>query len=387
MTRNASAASSVYPDISHRADSTERHNVSVRHWVRDDLDTRLLLTVLLCLGAAYFTVTNGSPQAPFLYFILPPILSCWWFGPVYGGVAVASGMMGGALYGMQQDLPVTMFAFSAAWYGLVCAIPMTIAYRMQRHVRNREALLAQLVGVDQRRDEFFANLSHEMRTPLNAIRGYCQMLTKHGVRDPSIIDKSTDVITRSVQHLDRLVEDMLDVSMLVKGQMRLQPEVVNPVPLLLDALAVVRFGAEAKQINLAYHLPSTPFCVRVDPMRCQQVLWNLLSNSLKFTPSGGRIDVWLLARAADGGDRRQGYGSRNGAGIRRARVRAFHAGEFVGDPRHQRVGARPVDREKPGRADGRNAGRGEPRPESRIDLYRTAADRRIARRPPARLTP
>ena len=293
MTRNASAASSVYPDITHRADSTERHNVSVRHWVRDELDTRLLLTVLLCLGAAYFTVTNGSPQSPFLYFILPPILSCWWFGPVYGGVAVASGMMGGALYGMQQDLPVTMFAFSAARYGLVCAIPMTIAYRMQRHVRNREALMAQLVAVDQRRDEFFANLSHEMRTPLNAIRGYCQMLTKHGVRDPSIIDKSTDVITRSVRHLDRLVEDMLDVSMLVKGQMRLQPEVVNPVPLLLDALAVVRFGAEAKQINLAYHLPATPLRIRVDPMRCQQVLWNLLSNSLKFTPSGGRIDVWL----------------------------------------------------------------------------------------------
>ena len=169
---------------------------------------------------------------------------------------------------------------------------MTIAYRMQQHVRNRAALMAQLVAVDRRRDEFFANLSHEMRTPLNAIRQLCQMLTKHGMRDPAIIEKSTDVITRSVRHLDRLVEDLLDVSMLVKGQMRLQPEVVNPVPLLLDALAVIRFGAEAKQINLAHHLPATPPRIRVDPMRCQQVLWGG-GNSLKFTPSGGRIDVWL----------------------------------------------------------------------------------------------
>jgi signal transduction histidine kinase len=119
------------------------------------------------------------------------------------------------------------------------------------------------------------------------------MIAKHGTKDPAIIEKSTDVITRSVQHLDRLVEDMLDVSLVLRGRMQLQPEIVDPVPLILSALEVVRFGAEAKQIQLVHHLPSDPTCVRADPLRCQQVLWNLLSNALKFTPAGGRIDISL----------------------------------------------------------------------------------------------
>lgn len=310
MTSQA-AKPGVHPGVTHGCGSTHRDNdpegvptkvgvretrnagVLLRHWVREELDTALLLTVFLCLGATYLTITNGSPRAPFLYFLLPPILSCWWFGPRYGGIAVGFGLLGGGMYGIGQDLPVTRLAFSTLRYGLICAIPMTIAYRMQRHVQSREALMSHLVAVDQRRDEFFANLSHEMRTPLNTIRGYCQMVTKHGARDPSISEKGTEVITRSVQYLDRLVEDMLDVSLVVKGKMQLQPAVVNPVPLLLEALEVVRAGADAKQIQLVDHLPAAIPPVRVDPMRCQQVLWNLLSNALKFTPTGGRIDVSL----------------------------------------------------------------------------------------------
>ena len=292
MTGHTSAKRNVYRELVESTTGALRP-FSVRRWVQAELDTRLLITVGLCVVAAYFTLTSGSPRTPFLYVLVPPILTCWWFGPFYGGIAVVLGFAGAGMFGIQQQIPWTRFAFSAFRYLLLCAIPMTIAYRMQRHVRRREALMAQLVTVDQRREEFFANLSHEMRTPLNAIRGYCQMLTKHGARDPTLIEKSTEVIIRSVEHLDRLVEDMLDVSVLVKGRMRLKPEVVNPVPLILDALAVVRFGAEAKRIQLAHHMPANPLRIRVDPMRCQQVLWNLLSNALKFTPPGGRIDVSL----------------------------------------------------------------------------------------------
>ena len=270
---------------------TLRPTVSLRRALLMELDTPLLVTVALCLAAAYATLTHGYTRAPFLYFLVPPILGCWWFGPVYGAIAVTIGAIGGTWLAFEHGLSATQILWPALRYAVICAVPMTIACRMQRHVRKREALLAKLVEVDHRREEFFANLSHEMRTPLNSIRGYCHLLKKHGAKDREITEKATEVMTRSVEHLDRLIEDMLDVSLVMTGRMRLNPEMLNPVNIVAQAIEGIRLGVEAKSIRLKHRVSGEPMQVRADPARLQQVLWNLLSNALKFTPGGGQISV------------------------------------------------------------------------------------------------
>jgi signal transduction histidine kinase len=256
-----------------------------------ELDACLLITVGLCLAAAYGTLIHGYTRTPFIYFLVPPILSCWWFGPVYGAIAVGIGAIGGTWLALENGLSAMQIVLPATRYAAICAVPMTIAIRMQRHVRKREALLAQLVEVDHRREEFFANLSHEMRTPMNSIRGYCHLLTKYGAKDQQITEKAAEVMTRSVEHLDRLIEDMLDVSLVMTGGMRLNPEIINPCNVVAQAIEGIRLGVEAKGIRLNHRTSAEPMQVRADPARLQQVLWNLLSNALKFTPEGGMIAV------------------------------------------------------------------------------------------------
>jgi PAS domain S-box-containing protein len=147
-------------------------------------------------------------------------------------------------------------------------------------------------SANQLKDQFLATLSHELRTPLNAILGYARMLQTHTIADEKR-QHAIDVIERNAVAQHRLVEDLLDMSRIATGRIRLNLEPVPVFAVLREAFEGVKPAAEAKDIVL--HLALDPFAgtIRADPTRLQQVFWNLLTNAVKFTPAGGRVAVAL----------------------------------------------------------------------------------------------
>ncbi|HET8948735.1 MAG TPA: ATP-binding protein [Candidatus Polarisedimenticolia bacterium] len=145
----------------------------------------------------------------------------------------------------------------------------------------------------QVKDEFLATLSHELRTPLNAILGWVRILEKRP-DDPATATEAIDVISRNARAQAALIADLLDMNRIMSGKIRLD---LHDVPLddaVAQAIEAIRPAADAKQVTLQAEIDHGTGAVRADASRLQQVLWNLLSNALKFTPKGGRIDVRLV---------------------------------------------------------------------------------------------
>ena len=142
------------------------------------------------------------------------------------------------------------------------------------------------------KDEFLATLSHELRTPLTPILGWTVML-RSGTLDPTSIHRGLEVIERNVRAQTQLIGDLLDVSRIITGKLRLEVSPIAIVPVIEAGVEAVRPSAEAKEITLALDLASEVPAISGDPDRLQQVVWNLVSNAVKFTPQGGRVDVRL----------------------------------------------------------------------------------------------
>ena len=142
----------------------------------------------------------------------------------------------------------------------------------------------------QIKDEFLATLSHELRTPLNAILGYARMANS-GMLSPEKLPRAIETIERNATSLAQIVEDVLDVSRIVSGKMRLDVQTLDLAALVRDSIEAVQPGADAKGITITTALESGPGPVSGDPQRLQQVIWNLLSNAVKFTGGGGRVEV------------------------------------------------------------------------------------------------
>jgi signal transduction histidine kinase/ActR/RegA family two-component response regulator len=142
------------------------------------------------------------------------------------------------------------------------------------------------------KDEFLANLSHELRTPLNAILGWAHML-RVGRRGEAELEKGLATIERNARAQAQLIDDLLDMSSILSGKVRLEVQPLDPSSFIEAALDTVRPTAIAKGIRMELMLDSTAGPVMGDPNRLQQVLWNLLSNALKFTQKGGKLQVLL----------------------------------------------------------------------------------------------
>jgi signal transduction histidine kinase len=155
---------------------------------------------------------------------------------------------------------------------------------------------AQAESVNRLKDEFLATLSHELRTPLNAILGWAQLLTS-GKADPAMFERAVGVIRNNAMAQSQLVEDILDVSRIIGGKLRLKLGVVQLSEVIEAALDSVSPAAGAKGITIERDMPA------IDPItgdrdRLQQIVWNLLSNAVKFTPREGRVTV-RLSRSRD----------------------------------------------------------------------------------------
>ncbi|HEX5085367.1 MAG TPA: ATP-binding protein [Blastocatellia bacterium] len=142
------------------------------------------------------------------------------------------------------------------------------------------------------KDEFIALVSHELRSPLNAILGWTRIL-RQGRPDEELYQRATEIIERSARMQSQLIEDLMDTARIVRGKLRLEVHPVNLAPLIEKAMDVVRPAADAKGIMLEATLDREADQITGDPDRLQQVVWNLLSNAVKFTDEGGRVEVRL----------------------------------------------------------------------------------------------
>ena len=153
-------------------------------------------------------------------------------------------------------------------------------------------LYAEVQEADRRKNEFLSMLAHELRNPLAPIRNAVEVMRHRGPAQPEL-SWARDVIERQVRHLARLVDDLLDVSRITRGKIRLQPEPVNVAAVVTQAVEASRPVVDARGHALEVALPPDPLWVTGDPARLAQVLTNLLNNAAKYTDPGGR--VWLAA--------------------------------------------------------------------------------------------
>ncbi len=140
------------------------------------------------------------------------------------------------------------------------------------------------------KDEFLATVSHELRTPLTAILGWARML-EGGSLDDGMASRAIETIRRNAKSQSQIIDDILDVSRIITGKLYLELNPMELAPVIETAVNVVRPTAEAKGIQIELKLESQPTVINGDANRLQQVVWNLVSNAIKFTPGGGRVCI------------------------------------------------------------------------------------------------
>jgi signal transduction histidine kinase/ActR/RegA family two-component response regulator len=172
-------------------------------------------------------------------------------------------------------------------------------HQVQLELEERQQLLsreqrarAEAESANRLKDEFLATVSHELRTPLNAIIGWAHML-RNGKLDEATVARALKTIERNAHSQAQLIEDILDVSRVITGKLRLNIGPVDLASSINAAIDSVQLAADAKGIQLEVMLDRSARQVMGDVNRLQQVIWNLLSNAIKFTPFGGRVQVSL----------------------------------------------------------------------------------------------
>ncbi|MGV0106059.1 ATP-binding protein [Nostoc sp. DSM 114160] len=175
----------------------------------------------------------------------------------------------------------------------------TVDLKMAEELAQRAAfaidnaqLYRQAQEANRIKEEFLAIVSHELRTPLNSMLGWVQLIRTRKW-DEATTSKALETIERNAKLQRKLIEDILDISRIVQGQIRLNIRKVDLVPIIQAAIEAVHPTSEIKDIQVEFNLDSSVGQVMGDAERLQQVVWNLLSNAVKFTPNGGRVEVHL----------------------------------------------------------------------------------------------
>jgi CheY-like chemotaxis protein/two-component sensor histidine kinase len=163
---------------------------------------------------------------------------------------------------------------------------------MERLLAREQAARETAEAANRVKDEFLAVLSHELRTPLNPILGWSQLLQKRKL-DEKRTSYALETIERNAKLQVQLIDDLLDVSRILQGKLSLNVTPVNLTTTITAALETVRLAAQAKSIQIQTALEPNIGQVLGDSGRLQQVIWNLVSNAVKFTPQGGRVDIRL----------------------------------------------------------------------------------------------
>ncbi|HET9531788.1 MAG TPA: response regulator [Blastocatellia bacterium] len=168
---------------------------------------------------------------------------------------------------------------------------------LEQRVEDRTAQLRrlneELANANREKDVFLATLSHELRTPLTPILGWARLL-RSGKADQSLMSQGLDAIERNAKLQTRLIDDLLDVSRIVMGKLSFDKEPTDLRSVVEAAVETVRDKAKARDIELKVAVPGEPVIVQGAPVRLQQIVWNFLSNAIKFTPKGGAVSIEVI---------------------------------------------------------------------------------------------
>ncbi len=207
-------------------------------------------------------------------------------------------------YRIQHTTVTSVPAFDGVgFYALLSIQDVTdLTFRVQEYRNMRDRALAEAEerqraqeaaeAANRIKDEFLAVLSHEIRTPLNPILGWAKLLKQHKLDQASTL-RAIDTIERNAKLQVQLIDDLLDISRILRGKVSLNWQVIDLQLIIHAALETVRLAAEAKSIHINLKLNEDVGLVLGDANRLQQIVWNLLSNAIKFTPNGGRVEVSL----------------------------------------------------------------------------------------------
>ena len=257
------------------------------------------------------------------------------------------------------------------------------AEKQRNELLEREQIArAEAEEANRLKDEFLATLSHELRSPLNAIVAWSHILCEPGL-DPATASRAVEAIDRNARAQTQLVADILDVSRIVTGKFQLSLGPVRLSDVIESAADTVRPAARAKGIRLELAIDPAAGPVLGDASRLQQVIWNLLSNAIRFAPVGGRVQVRM--ENAGSCDRALGHGRRprDRRRVPAVRLRPLPAGRLLEHSPARRAGSRPGHRAAPGRGARRDRRGAESRgPAGRgVDGPAAAAARCLGRRP------
>jgi signal transduction histidine kinase/DNA-binding response OmpR family regulator len=183
----------------------------------------------------------------------------------------------------------------------VCAFDVTAKVKARRAAEiaraEAERARAEAEAANRMKDDFLATMSHELRTPLNAILGWAEIL-RSGVTDEKTTARALETIERNAKAQARLIEDVLEISRITSGNLRLDRKDVDVAAVLSVAADAIRPQAMAKGVKLRLLIDKNTGTILADPDRLQQIVWNLISNAVKFTLDGGSVEV-LASRAGD----------------------------------------------------------------------------------------
>jgi len=174
-----------------------------------------------------------------------------------------------------------------------------VSHERERLLNAERAARSDAERASRVKDEFVAMVSHELRTPLNAILGWTQLMMQSAA-DQDVIARGLDVISRNTRVQAQLVSDLLDVSRITSGKLRLTIEEVELVSLVRNVIETVQQTANSKRISIREQLDTPAIPIAGDPARLQQIIWNLLWNAIKFTPEGGSVLVRVHQSGANG---------------------------------------------------------------------------------------
>jgi len=178
----------------------------------------------------------------------------------------------------------------------VTGAALGVHYRRLLKIADEQSRKAE--QANQVRDQFLTSLSHELRTPLNAVLGWSRLLAMRKL-DKTQTAKAVQAIERAGWAQLRLIDDLLDLSRIISGKLQINPVSTSVQRLVGAAVDSLRPAAAAKRIDLTLTLNPALGLMSVDPDRVQQIVWNLVSNAIKFTPSGGRVAVSLSTMAGE----------------------------------------------------------------------------------------
>src|SRR5262245_51924378 len=234
--------------------------------------------------------------APLLTFTLSVVVSAWYGGLGPGLLATALSLLLGDYFfiakSVAERIEESIFLGIGISISILSQAPLSLEAKRQQLLASEQEASCAAEDANRLKDEFLSTVSHELRTPLTAINGWALML-RAGRLDAAQSARALETIVRSAKSQNQLINDLLDVSRIISGKMRLDLAPVKIGSVIEAAIETVRPAAEAKGIHLSALLDPAAGTMSGDAERLQQVVWNLLSNAVKFAPNGGRVEVRL----------------------------------------------------------------------------------------------